>query len=113
MTINLIADRWLLGRRASGARVWFAPSDLGSDFARDPIVALAFPRPDWNAAVTEMLIGLLSAAIPPENTDAWAAHWLAPPQPDVLASVLRPLEPWFQFDGAGVRAFQARPNCLT
>ena len=77
MTFNLITERWLLGRRASGARVWFAPFELGSCFARDPIVALEFPRPDWNAAVAEMLIGLLSAAIPPESTDAWAAHWLS------------------------------------
>lgn len=106
MTFNLIAARWLPCRRATGARVWIAPNEITSDFATDPILALDFPRPDWNAAVTELLVGLLSATIPPEDADQWAELWLSPPLPEVLKTALEPLAFAFDFDGDGPRCFQ-------
>src|SRR5262245_31333247 len=106
MAINLIADRWLPCRRASGARVWLAPGELTDGFDEDPVVALAFPRPDWDAAVTELLIGLLSVALPPVSDKAWAELWIKPPSPDHLQEKLAPLEFAFNLGGDGARAFQ-------
>ncbi len=106
MTFNLISDRWLPCRRLSGARAFFAPHDISSDFAADPIVALDFPRPDWNAAVMELLIGLLSVAAPPSDADDWARHWIEPPAPTDLQQMLAPLTFAFNLDGDGPRCFQ-------
>lgn len=106
MTFNLITARWLPCCRASGARDWIAPHEITSAFEADPILALDFPRPDWNAAVTELLIGLMSATIPPKDPDLWADFWLAPPPPETLEAALAPLAFAFDFDGDGPRCFQ-------
>ena len=119
MTFNLISARWLACRRASGVRGWIAPHEITSAFEADPILALDFPRPDWNAAVTELLIGLMSATIPPKDPDQWADLWLAPPPPETLKAALAPLAFAFDFDGDGPRCFQdfdtlatAEPNSI-
>ena len=39
------------------------------------MLALDFPRPDFNAAVAEMLIALLSTFDPPDDERDWAARW--------------------------------------
>ena len=91
MTFNLISARWLACRRASGVRGWIAPHEITSAFEADPILALDFPRPDWNAAVTELLIGLMSATIPPKDSDQWADLWLAPPPPPISSAPIKSL----------------------
>lgn len=106
MPFNLISARWLPCRRASGARVWIAPHEITSNFVDDPILALDFPRPDWNAAVTELLIGILSATMPPVDADEWAAAWFEPTAPEALAKAFAPLAFAFNLDGDGPRAFQ-------
>ena len=106
MPFNLIADPWLPVRRLSGGREWIAPSGLTSHFTDDPIVALDFPRPDWNAAVTELLIGLLATVMAPEDTTAWADLWETPPTPEALAEKLATVRFAFNLDGDGPRCFQ-------
>ena len=106
MPFNLIADPWLPVRRLSGGREWIAPSGLTSHFTDDPIVALDFPRPDWNAAVTELLIGLLATVMAPEDTTAWADLWEKPPTPEALAEKLATVRFAFNLDGDGPRCFQ-------
>lgn len=105
MAFNLITSAWLEVCRASGARAVLRPADILSQ-PDDPVVALDFPRPDWNAAVTEFLIGLVCLAMAPEGVDAWAARFDSPPSPADLERALAPLAPWFDLDGEGPRAFQ-------
>ena len=106
MPINLISGPWLPVRRLSGARVWVRPVDITSQFAGDPILALDFPRPDWNAAVTELLIGLLACVVAPEDNRGWAKLWETPPSTEELAERLAPLVFAFNLDGDGPRCFQ-------
>ena len=106
MSINLILDAWLPIRRLSGERAWIRPADITSAFADDPILALDFPRPDWNAAVTELLIGLLACVIAPEGDGEWAELWASPPSPEQLADHLAPLAFAFNLDSEGPRCFQ-------
>ncbi len=106
MTFNLLTTPWLEARRASGAHLTIRPSDLTDGFADDPILALDFPRPDWNAALTEWLIGLYFLTLAPENEFAWGERFRDPPPPEMLAAALAPLAPWFALDGDGPRAFQ-------
>jgi CRISPR system Cascade subunit CasA len=104
--LNLICDPWLPARRASGAICVVRPSDLTDCHACDPVVALDFPRADWNAAVTEWLIGLMFATRPPRAAADWAAHFQLAPTPASLWEDLAPLAPAFELTGDGTRAFQ-------
>lgn len=106
MTFNLITTPWIDVRRASGARALVRPQDVTDGLDADPILALDFPRPDWNAAITEWLIGLTFLALPPEDASSWADHFHAPPSPDALGAAFAGLIPCFNLDGGGPRAFQ-------
>lgn len=106
MTFNLIERAWLPARRLSGAVQVIAPHQINSGFEPDPIVALDFPRPDWNAAVTEFLIGLLAVVQAPATPENWAALWSNPPTPEALKAALAPLAFAFNLDGEGARCFQ-------
>ena len=106
MSFNLIVDPWLPVRRLSGQRHWIAPAQITSDFKDNPILALDFPRPDWNAAVTELLIGMHATTVAPEDTREWAEAWAAPPSPEVLGEKLAGIAFAFNLDGDGPRCFQ-------
>lgn len=93
-------------RRKSGGIEWGAPSQVTDRIGDDPIVGLASPRPDFDAAVTEFLIGLFSVALAPKDEAAWRKLWDAPPSPLDLEMALRRLPEAFFLDGDGPRAFQ-------
>jgi len=82
MPFNLIRDAWLEARHASGRRSVIAPGGITQSLDDDPIVALDFPRADWNAALTEWLIGLTWLAMPPHDEVEWADQFRMPPSPD-------------------------------
>lgn len=104
MPFNLLTDPWVEVRRASGACDCVRPCHITGD--DDPVMALDFPRPDWNAAVTEFLIGLTFLALPCDDVDEWEAHFVIPPAPDELQKAWQPLVPCFNLDGEGPLAFQ-------
>lgn len=109
MPFNLITSPWLPVRRLSGVGAVIAPGDVTADFAADPVVALNFPRPDWNAAVTEWLVGVLFLAKRPASVREWAMAALSPPAPETLTAMLAPYAPYFtlgEAGGDGARAFQ-------
>ncbi|MBF0095048.1 MAG: type I-E CRISPR-associated protein Cse1/CasA [Alphaproteobacteria bacterium] len=106
MTFNLIKNAWIPARRLSGRRVWVRPGEVTDSFTDDPLLGLDFPRPDWNAAVSEWLIGLVFTALPPDGDVDWASRFVTPPPPDVLSAALAPLAFAFDLDGDGPRAFQ-------
>jgi CRISPR system Cascade subunit CasA len=106
VSFNLISDAWLPIRRASGARETVRPGDLTTGLADDPIVGLNFPRPDWNAAVTEWLIGLTFLARRPADEDDWEAAFREPPSANALAAAFSPFAFAFDLSGEGPRAFQ-------
>ncbi len=106
MAFNLITSPWLEVRRASGVRSVVRPCDLTGGPADDPVVALDFPRPDWNAAVTEFLIGLSFLTMAPEDAVAWGERYRNRPTPDDLTAAFEPLVRWFDLDGEGPCAFQ-------
>lgn len=106
MVFNLIEYAWLPVRRNSGVRVWLRPGDLTTEFPNNPAMALDFPRPDWNAAVTEWLIGLAFLALRPTDIDDWAQSFREPPMPESLQTAFARLAFAFDLDGDGPRAFQ-------
>lgn len=109
MTYDLRDAHWLPFRRASGRVDWGSPAFLVEGLLTDdPIVALATPRPDFDGALLEFLIGLLSAALAPADETEWAERWNAPPTCDELWGAFAKLPPAFDLEGNGdgPRAFQ-------
>lgn len=102
--MNLITSRWLPVRRGSRTHDLIAPTSLFEP--EDPVIALDYPRPDWNAAVTEFLIGLAALAFRPAEAGDWRALWSAPDKAQRFAEALAPFAPAFELLGDGPRAFQ-------
>ena len=102
---NLIEASWLPVRRRSGAIQRIAPWRINDRIGEDPIVAFAWPRPDFNGAAHEFLIGLLSTAAAPEDDD-WEDWWWNPPAPGILEERFARVAHAFDLDGPGPRFLQ-------
>jgi len=74
----------------------------------DPVVALAAPRPDFDGAVQEFLVGLLTASLQPDDEAAWLDRWHSPPSVEALQAAVNALPDAFDLDGDGPRFFQDR-----
>ena len=103
---NLVYAPWLPVRRRSGAIERIPPWRINDGIAEDPFVAFAWPRPDFDGAAHEFMIGLLSTAAAPEDDDEWEDWWSCPPAPDVLERKFAPLAHAFCLDGSGPRFMQ-------
>lgn len=106
MPYDLRYEPWIPWRRRSGAIVWGPPETLLDDLDGDCVVGLAAPRPDFDGALQEFLIGLLTAALLPEDDDAWLQLAERPPTPAELRAALDRLPAAFYLDGEGPRFFQ-------
>ena len=103
---NLIHEPWLPMRRRSGSLELVPPWRITDRIADDPFVACAWPRPDFNGAAQELLIGLLCTAAAPEDEDAWDDWWHEPPAPEVLEQRFSAIAHAFNLDGGGPRFLQ-------
>lgn len=103
---DLREEPWIPFRRRSGVVEWGAPWLLTDRLEADPIVALAAPRPDFNGALHEFLIGLVSVAMQARDEEEWREWWKAPPAPEQLRERLMALPPAFYLNGDGPRFMQ-------
>ena len=106
MAYDLRLEPWLPFVRLSGAKEWGPPDLIIDAITTDPVVALASPRPDFDGALAEFLIGLLTAAYRLDEEDDWRALWASPPTRDELRAALTRLPPAFDLDGDGPRFLQ-------
>lgn len=86
--------------------VWGAPSLLTDSLQSDPVVDFAAPRPDFDGALHEFMIGVLNSALLPDSEADWKALWDSPPSPDELHSAFAERPAAFALDGDGPRCFQ-------
>ena len=103
---NLINAAWLPVRRRSGAVEHIQPWRVTDRIAEDPFVAFAWPRPDFNGAAHEFLIGLLSTAAAPGDDEEWEDWWQSPPAPEILEERYARIAHAFDLDGPGPRFLQ-------
>jgi CRISPR system Cascade subunit CasA len=105
--LNLLNEQWIPIRRASGLAERIAPHELTQHIDSDPVVALDAPRPDFNGALIQFLIGLVQTA--------WVRadkYWdrdemlRSPPTPEALHALFSPLRGAFELDGDGPRFMQ-------
>lgn len=105
---SLVEKAWLPVQRQFGQRGTIRPADLTEKVENDPVVALDWPRADFDAGCLEFLIGLVSTACWQRVSDAeaWEDWWHEPPSPDELEACFAPFADAFVLDGDGPRFMQ-------
>ena len=106
VSYDLRSQPWIPWRRRSGSIAWGAPALLVDRLDEDPVVGLSAPRPDFEGALQEFLIGLLSVSLQPRNDTEWLIRWHLPPTSAELQAALDALPSAFDLDGDGPRFFQ-------
>ena len=102
--INLINDPWMPIARRDGTRETIAPWEITG--GTEPAIRLDAPRPDFNGALIQFLIGLVQTAIPPGDNRDWRKGFKEPPPPDELKTAFAPYVQAFNIGGAGPRFMQ-------
>jgi CRISPR system Cascade subunit CasA len=102
----LLDHSWLPARYADGSRGWIRPAEVTANIDRNPVVAIEWGRPDFDAATREFLIGLLATACFEQAAENWGDWFEAPPAPDALDRAFAPLRHAFELDGGGLRFLQ-------
>lgn len=92
--MNLINDPWIPVIYTDGQRGKIAPWQLTE--TESPVVELAAPRPDFQGALYQFLIGLLQTSFTPEDEDQWLAYWQTPPTAAQLQTLLAPFASAFE-----------------
>jgi len=90
--MNLLQESWVPVVARDGRTGCIAPWQLSASANRE----IAAPRPDFQGAVYQFLIGLLQTAFAPTDHDEWLELWRAPPTADDLKVALEPLVGAFQ-----------------
>lgn len=106
MSFNLIHDKWIPVRRQDATQELIAPWELSDKLKSNPIVALDAPRPDFNGALIQFLIGLVQTTMAPENDRAWRKGLTQPPEPSDLKKAFESAASAFNVDGEGARFMQ-------
>jgi CRISPR system Cascade subunit CasA len=96
--MNLINDQWIPIRRADGSKGKIAPWEITKDILdeKNRIIAVASPRPDFDGALTQFLIGLLQTACTSETEEAWWEWREEPPSFEKLQSRFHSLSIYFE-----------------
>ena len=106
IVLNLLTDAWLPVTRKNSGDAIIRPSQITEYHTDDPVIAVAWPRPDLRIATLELLIGLLATACPPEDGDEWLKKWRNPPSTAQLDEIFAPFVHAFNLDGPGPRFLQ-------
>jgi CRISPR system Cascade subunit CasA len=104
--MNLIGDAWMPIRRRSGEETRIAPWEVTTRYDDDPIVTLVAPRPDFNGALIQFLIGLLQTTCAPDSPRTWRDWLRNPPTPESLRTKFQPVGYAFELDSDGLRFMQ-------
>lgn len=106
---NLIHQPWIPVIREEGGPDWITPWQITEGIGGhkgDPVLRFASPRPDFNGALHEFLIGLLTTCFTPKDEGEWRTYWNTPPAPEELKQAFMKFEHAFNLDGDGPRFMQ-------
>src|SRR4030042_1344134 len=101
--MNLISDAWLPVIRASGKKDKIAPWQVAE--RNDPVVELNAPRPDFQGALYQFLIGLLQTCYAPADPDEWLEYWEEAPGEETLLTKCLGVVSAFELDNPTGPAF--------
>ena len=97
--MNLITDPWIPIIRRSGEKEKIAPWQLVE--TDDPVWALDSPRPDFDGALMQFLIGLFQVLMPPKDESEWIEKLENPPSVEDLKEILFNKKYLYAFDVKG------------
>ena len=83
--MNLITDKWIPVLRQDGPDK-IAPCQIVEPENR--VIEINAPRPDFQGALYQFLIGLLQTAFAPEDEEEWQEYWEEIPDPEKLKKAL-------------------------
>jgi CRISPR system Cascade subunit CasA len=94
--VNLLSS-WIPVIRQDGTQVSIAPWQIVE--TDNPVVELNAPRPNFQGALYQFLIGLLQTCMAPEDMEEWGALYHSPPEPSSLKQNLNKLTAVFELFG--------------
>ncbi|MBN2180150.1 MAG: type I-E CRISPR-associated protein Cse1/CasA [Deltaproteobacteria bacterium] len=106
MEFNLIEERWIPICRKSGREEQIAPWEITDSYESDPVISLSVPRPDFNGALIQFLIGLVQTTTAPKDEDEWEDCFDTPPSPNKLKVAFETVKHAFNLGGNGARFMQ-------
>ena len=106
---NLLDERWVPVLCRSGRRRDIAPHQLSDP--DDPPVRIVSPRPDFDGALVQLLIGLVQTCAAPETKREWRQGFDDPPSPESLQARFASVREAFWLDGDGPRFMQDLDLC--
>lgn len=106
MQFNLIDEKWIPVKRRDGTPDMIAPWEVTDKFDENPVVALNAPRPDFNGALIQFLIGLVQTLAAPTNRIEWKMKLNKPPKPEELKTKFASVQHAFELGGEGPRFMQ-------
>lgn len=104
MSYNLIEKAWIPVRRKSGKIERIAPWQIAE--VEDPPIRIESPRPDFDAALLEFLIGLVQTVLTPDDSNAWEDIYLNGCAADLLKLKMLTVKDGFFLDADGPRFMQ-------
>ncbi len=108
--MNVIKDPWIPVIRKDGTRENIPPYKITSK-PNNPIIALDFGRPDFNAVGVRLLIGFFNTYLAPTSKKEWKKLFKKAPNQKAILEKLKPK--LFELDGKGPRFLQdKRPQDL-
>jgi len=106
MQFNLIDERWIPVIRRDGTKNMIAPWEVTDQFVGNPVVSFDAPRPDFNGALIQFLIGLVQTVAAPQNGTEWRKRLTDPPTPDELKEKFATVRHAFELGGEMARFMQ-------
>lgn len=103
--LNLIDAAWLPVIDRTGQRTFITPAQVVEDGGLR-YRALASPRPDFDGALLQFLIGLLQTAFMPADEADWKRYWEIPPTTEELEAAFSKYVDDFNMGGDGPRFMQ-------
>jgi CRISPR system Cascade subunit CasA len=104
VSYNLLVEKWIPVVRRSGERDDIAPWQIGE--ADDPPLRIETPRPDFDGALLQFLIGLVQTTAAPVTKREWERIYEAPPPSSYWQDKFAPVVSAFNLDGDGPRFMQ-------
>jgi len=106
MEFNLIDEQWIPVRRRNGTQDRIAPHEVTKEYSDNPVVAIDSPRPDFNGALIQFLIGLVQTAAAPDDDEDWGDMLVKPQSPETLRQKFLSVRHAFELFGDGPRFMQ-------
>ncbi|HET9066226.1 MAG TPA: type I-E CRISPR-associated protein Cse1/CasA [Gemmatimonadales bacterium] len=99
--MDLISSEWMPAKNRTNDLAHLSPLDLGDPRWQD----LAAPRPDFQGAAYQFLIGLLQTAFAPSDRDEWSDRLVSPPSRSELGQAFAPIRHAFLLESPEGPAF--------